>query len=349
MELLTQDLPSVAPAEHEFKLQHPAIQPQQRSTLLPPHGSLKSWYDFESAKLSDDVATKGSTFDMPYPNRDMRMYGTGKEGKFLAQPREAPRGFHEVSDFKSVEDVKKCVGVNVNLSKKSAKSIDKQLRVGLSASSYAGHFVDGIQHAFGELKKLIEAVQVPPESSDFSRLAINAHKEKIAPVLDRLDSHIEGARTSTCDVVGSLTAMDVNFNLVSRDRLLSHLDSYLDEKVEGLRNATCMSENIFPTFAKVKAEAPELAQTDSSRKIAKATKNLLEKATQSQKGESKSQKRKASGKTNHSEPFPDGQPSKKKKKRSRRGKGGKDSKGPNQKSRGGQGGNQGRGSQGKNR
>ena len=128
VEPLTSTLVGVVAATPAGHAKYPDEEPSSRGTLLPPHVSVKQWYDFaETTMKRSDTAEKGTPYDCPSQARFARLYNTGKEGEFLLHPRRAPSKYKEISSFTSSKAVKDQLGLPLTLSKKMVKTVDKQV------------------------------------------------------------------------------------------------------------------------------------------------------------------------------------------------------------------------------
>jgi hypothetical protein len=145
--------------------------------LLPPHPSIQTWYEFAEESLKDAVSKKGTPFNCPSIRRTTGLYNSGEEGAFLLGPKLPPDNFKDLSNFSQAEHVTKQLTNPLTLSSGLAKAVDKSVRVGIGAASYASHFLDGADLAIADILEKVNSLSAPPESSSTSRQAVDNQKE----------------------------------------------------------------------------------------------------------------------------------------------------------------------------
>lgn len=241
---------------------------KDKPVFLPPHASLKQWYDFVEQSLVDTSAKRGTAFVSPSIRRTASLYNTGKEGDFLLSTRSAPDNFKELSNFQQQDQVKKQLNNAVSLSSGIFKAVDKNVRVGLGASSYASHFLDGAETTLSALQEKVEKLAAPAASSAASHKAVDDQRDAMLPLLEQAMSFVERAKTASFDSVGSLALVDVNLTLAQRDKLVTRLRPYLVHHTAKLRHASCMSKDLLPNVAEISTLARDDATQESTRQLA---------------------------------------------------------------------------------
>lgn len=242
---------------------------REKPLFLPPHPFLKRWYDFAVAAMSDSTSAKrGAAFNSPALRRSSKLYGSGKEGDFLLAPRAAPDNFALLSNFQQQDHVKRALTNPVPLSSAIFKAVDQNVRVGLGASSYASHFLDGAQVTLSSLQTKVDGLAAPAESSAASRKAVDDQRKAMLPILHQLSVFVERAKYASFDALGSLAVVDVNLTLAQRDKFVPRLRPYLVHHAPALRHATCMSKDLLPNVPEISALARDDAAQESTRQLA---------------------------------------------------------------------------------
>lgn len=262
--------------------------PERHSTLLPPHPYVREWFDFSEDSLKEASSKKGTPFNCPSLRRTATLYNTGKEGKFLQEPRVPPTDFKQLSSFSTQEQVTRQATQPLTLSSASVKAIEKNVRVGLAASSYAAHFLDGVDHAFIDLQEKVRTLAPPPEASSNTKKTIDKQKEDILPLMAQMQTFLERTRCAMFDSIGSLATVDVNVTLAQRDRYVSKLRPYLVRHTTKLRHATCMSEKLLPNVEEISVLARDDAAQESTRQVATHLDDILPRPGRTGRGKSQS-------------------------------------------------------------
>jgi len=264
---------------------------RDKPVYLPPHATLKTWYDFahESLSAPNVSAKKGTAFNSPSVRRTAPLYNSGKEGEFLLASREAPNNFKELSNFSQQEQVKRQLSTPLQLSSAIVKAVDKNVRVGLGAASYASHFLDGAEQSLTDLQAKVDKLSAPPESSEASHEAVDKQKKELLPILEQVSSFIERAKYASFDSLGLLAIVDVNLTLAQRDKYVTRLRPYLAHHAPMLRHASCMSKDILPNVAEVAA----LARDDTTQELTRQLATHLSEVTKGRRNQPQPNKGKA--------------------------------------------------------
>ncbi len=182
------------------------------------------------------------------PNASAQYCPKTGEGTFLAQPREPPAAFAEISNLNTPVELNR-VAAGKPLPTTIVKAIDAANRVGIGATSYVHYFLDGTVR---ENEFIREISTHPGHLSDREALAeVRRHATN--------QYHLtQQAQSCALDALGCLVAVDTNLALQRRDALLQHLEPPFQQFAPQLRAEGFMSTDLLPATAAV------LASTDTN-------------------------------------------------------------------------------------
>ncbi len=235
---------------------HPHVEREAKASTsrLPPHPALAEWYGFTERQLvKQKEVVLGTPYVAPATRRLQSRYNMGSEAEHLRHSRERPHGFREISSLKDEEAVKRLFKSGLLLQPKMLSEVSRDVRLTLSASSYARHLAEGADTSLARLEAKIKDLDDPELSSLVTKTKEFAGQSAVA-----LD-----------DVMGFASAADVNLCLANRDRFISKLRPYLNHgHRSSLRYGNFSTDSLFPNLAEVRTAARDDAAHESTRQLA---------------------------------------------------------------------------------
>jgi hypothetical protein len=210
--------------------------------------------------VEEKAEKTGEAFDPPYVREGSRIYNCGRAAPYLLSARKPPvRRFPEISTLKGAGKVKGVGKLPLKLSQGLTKSCVRATRVGLQASSYTSHFLDGVKQ---EVTDLIAQVSgLPPE-------LLGVNRESMLRKCSRLDDFAKRAENTNLDSAGSLVAIDANLTMAQRDSYLANLVGFMGKHAPTLRTGSFTSGDLFPNVGEIADKAESEASLQVNLKVA---------------------------------------------------------------------------------
>ncbi len=238
------------PTDHPFEPRRA----DPSSARLPPHPAVATWYSFAERELKrNQEVTLHTPYVPPAGKRLLHRYHVGSDAQYLRRQRERPRGFREISNLKDEEAVRRHHRAALSLQPRVLNEITREIRLGISATSYACHLGEGVE---AEL-----------EITDAR--ARELRDPELTASLARTRDLLTQSSAATRDSLGCWTATDVNIALAQRDRFIDRLRPYLNPCLRhALRNGAFTDADLFPNLEDVRERARTDAAHESTRQIA---------------------------------------------------------------------------------
>ena len=145
------------------------------------------------------------------------------------------------------------------------------MRVGVQTSSYACHFLDGLDHQLSSMKDKVSNLATSSRSGRSNEVllkCIEEDKKALSGALEQASAFLGAARFAAKDSVGAVIGLDVNLTLAQRDKFISHLYPYLAYQTTDIRYADFESDLLMPNIPQVVEESAADAQREQARKFA---------------------------------------------------------------------------------
>ena len=176
-------------------------------------------------------------------------------------------GFREVSSFPDEAAIKRAFKSALTLQPKQVSAVNQDVRWGVAASSYSAHFLEGAALKASQASSLLTSLLNSVNST--SRSDLEAQLRLALSSVEDTKSFLSHGQAAQSDALGSLTAIDVNLTVASRDRFSTRLLLYLPPWHRAiLRYSDFMSESLMPALQEVIVASREDATHESTRQVA---------------------------------------------------------------------------------
>lgn len=264
--------------------------PAKLKGCLPLHRQfLSNYYAAEKELLKPKFVRRGTPIVMDAVKKCARLYPmsqasipseeTDKDGHklpdievgFMAKDRVLPQRLESITSFKTRAQLEKTVTGATSLSASTMSTCSKLVRAASAAANYGNYFTFAAKKMSMESHSTAKTARALLDREPRPSRCVERAKEKLDSLLDSTTQEytlLKAAGMTNEDTFSALTALDTNFVLTQRDKVLDKLSAPLDYAKQPLRTDSLVSDSFFPSAPKVIEHSREdLMQHNSAQLV----------------------------------------------------------------------------------